>query len=463
MSGGPDVLLPAGGPVAGRDPVTGLGRREELLDRAPALLARAAYDGRAAVLLVLDLDGFKEVNDVAGHHAGDHVLAAVGARLRAATDVDDVVVRLGGDEFAVLSAAPGSAARRADAVVDALSAPMEFDDLRLTVGVSLGLATTDHDGSTLEELMRAADQAMYVAKRDGTGRWRASTPEEDGQGGRAAQLLAQLLAGLESGRVVDELVVHYQPQVSLDPVGAEPVVGFEALVRWDHPDHGLLLPRQFIPLAERSGLMAQVTAAVLERSLTDLATLQAHAPGARLSLNVTRRHILGRGLVDDLATRVRRHGVSPHHVVLEITEPVTRATSETAATFADLSRRGFEVSIRGFGTARSSLTALWSNPAVREVKLDPSIVEALHRGEVDHHLVDPEAVRLLRALTSAAHGLGIRVVAEGVEDRTTAVALRGLACDVLQGYWLGGPIGVGAVADWCADWPGRRPAVLGVG
>lgn len=440
--------------VRRRDPLTGLAQREDLLRRGPGLLAQASAEHRPAALLLLDLDGFKGVNDAAGHHVGDRVLAAIGARLEEVSEPDDLVVRLGGDEFAVLTGPLGrrdAGAARALAIIEAVSAPIEVDDLRVAVGVSVGLATYAVDGSTVEELLRAADQAMYAAKADGSGQWRSSTPAGQGENGRTQRLLADL----ESGRAPHELVVHYQPQVGLAPHGSgaeDHVVGFEALVRWEHPELGLLLPRQFIPLAERSGLMGPITEAVLERSLTDLPRLQHAAPGARLSLNVTRRHILGRGLVDDLRTRTRRHDVSPRHVVLEITEPVTRASSETAATFNALSKRGFEVSIRGFGTARSSLTALWSNPAVREVKLAPSIVQALQHREDP---VDPEAVRLLRALTSAAHGLGIRVVAEGVEDHASVQGLRDLRCDVLQGFWICPPSELAHVEAWCDSWSGR--------
>ncbi len=377
------------------------------------------------------------------------MLTAVGARLRNAVDADDLVVRLGGDEFAVVTGPLGcadAAAARARAAIDAIMAPLEVDDLSVAVGVSVGIALFDEDGETIEELLRAADQAMYAAKASGTGQWRASTPEGSYEPGFTRQLLADLEAGVPA----DQIVVHYQPQVQMS---TSTVVGFEALARWDHPEHGLLLPAQFIPLAERSGLMAPITTTVLERALGDLPALQAAAPHARLSINVTRRHILGRGLVDDLRSRVHRHGLSPRHVVIEITEPVTRTSSETSETFGSLSRRGFEVSIRGFGTARSSLTALWSNPAVREVKVDPSIVQTLHEvGGND----DAEVTRLVRALTSAAHGLGIRVVAEGVETAQTAVLLQELGCDIQQGFWLNPPAGIDQVVAWNQEWRRQR-------
>ena len=443
----PAAPEPAGAP----DGLTGLAQRDDLIARGPAMLARAAAAVRTAALLVIDLDGFKSVNDAAGHQVGDVVLATVAGRLAAALPAGDLVVRLGGDEFAVLTrplADGREGAARAEALVDAVGDAVEVDDLRIAVGASVGLATYPADGTTVEQLVRAADQAMYAAKASGPGQWRSSTPT-----GHDARRTERLLDDLSSGAAHDRLVVHYQPQVAL---GSGDVVGFETLVRWDHPEFGLLTPRQFVPLAERSGLMAPVTARVLEQALGDLPVLQAAAPRARLSINVTRRHVLGRGLVEDLRRRVDEHGVAPRDLVLEITEPVVRASSEMAATFGELHRSGFAVSIRGFGTARSSLTALWSNPAVGEVKLDPSIVGAL-RGR---SRPDPEAVRLLRALTSAARGLGIRVVAEGVEDLGSVRFLRTLRCDVVQGYWLARPARLDEVEQWCARWPAARTAHL---
>jgi diguanylate cyclase len=442
----PTVVTPP--PPPHHDPLTGLARREALLDQGPLLLAHAAGMGRPAVLLVLDLDGFKQLNDVAGHHVGDHVLAEVGARLRRTADPSDLVVRLGGDEFAVLSApleAPEAGAARARAFIRALAMPLEVDDLSLSVGVSVGLASYGQDGGTVEELLRAADQAMYAAKAAGSGHWRASTPPGSADEGRTRRLLADL----DAGRAVEQLLLHYQPQVSM---ATGEVVGFEALVRWDHDELGLLTAREFIPLAERTGSMGPITLAVLETALGDLAELQRLAPGARLAINVTRRHVLARGLVDSLCAGVQRHGLSPRDVVLEISEPATALGPESSDLFDTLSRDGFAVSIRGFGTARSSLTALWSNPAVREVKVDPSIGA----------LVDDErTLRLVRALISAAHSLGIRVVAEGVEEAAAAAALRGLGCDVLQGFLVSPPVPLAELHGWCAAW--RRERVLDLG
>jgi diguanylate cyclase len=439
----PEVPHAPDGP---RDPLTGLPGRDHLLHHGPDVVARAHAAGARVAVLVLDLDGFKTINDSAGHHVGDRVLDAVAQRLVAASGPDDQVVRLGGDEFAVLAGpldGRADGAARARALIEAVGSPLRVDDLALSVGVSVGVATSDVDGYDVDELLRAADQAMYAAKSAGTGLWRASTPD-DQPADVARRLTRRLTADLASGRATDALVVEHQPQVRLD-TGA--VVGFEALARWDHPELGLLPAAQFVPLAERSGLMGPLTSRLLDLALDDLPGLLDAAPGSRLMLNVTRRHVLGHGLVDDLTERVRRRGLAPEHIVLGITEPVSRPPAGTLTTFAELARRGYELSICGFGTARSSLTALWGIPAVREVTIDRGLVAGL-TGEDDAEVA--RVTRLVRAVVAAATALDVRVVAAGVEDDATAAVLREVGCDVVQGWWVAHPMRLPDVAAWCA-------------
>ncbi len=405
------------------------------------MLAAALAEGRPAAMLLLDLDGFKQLNDAAGHQFGDLVLVAVGQRLREVTRPDDLVVRLGGDEFAVLTRGSGGrdeSAALAEAIIDAVSEPLDLEGLRASVGVSVGIARFNDDGNDVDQLLLAADQAMYAAKAAGTNQWRTSTPEDLASPGRTRRLLADLRTRLAA----EHLVVHYQPQVSTHD---RSVLGFQVLVRWDHPEFGMLRPRHFVPLAERSGLMSPITHAVLDRALADLPKLREEAPAAKVSINVTWRHVLGLGLVDDLRRRVDTHGLLPTDVVLEIPEPLTRGDSQPMATFEELDRHGFALSVKGFGGARSSLTALWSTPGVREIKVDESLASGAWRY--------PEA-RLLRAVTSAAHGLGMRVVAEGVEDAGSVDTLRQLGCDVVQGFGIGMPMPIDDVLSWQRQ---RRP------
>ncbi|GAA5144214.1 hypothetical protein GCM10023340_11560 [Nocardioides marinquilinus] len=456
MSAGPPASAGATGTAAApevphapdgpRDPLTGLPGRDHLLHHGPDVVDRAHAGGARVAVLVLDLDGFKTINDSAGHHVGDRVLDAVAQRLVAASGPDDQVVRLGGDEFAVLAGpldGRADGAARARALIEAVGDPLRVDDLALSVGVSVGVATSDVDGDDVDELLRAADQAMYAAKSAGTGLWRASTPD-DQPADVARRLTRRLSADLASGRATDALVVEHQPQVRL---ATGEVVGFEALARWDHPALGLLPAAQFVPLAERSGLMGPLTSRLLDLALDDLPGLLDAAPGSRLMLNVTRRHVLGHGLVDDLTARVRRRGLAPEHIVLGITEPVSRPPAGTLATFDELARRGFELSICGFGTARSSLTALWAIPAVREVTIDRGLVAGLTG---DDEVEVARVTRLVRAVVAAATALDVRVVAAGVEDDATAAVLRELGCDVVQGWWVAHPMRLPDVAKWCA-------------
>ena len=435
-----------------RDPLTGLDGRDELDRRGPGLLSAALAEGRCVALLVLDLDRFKSVNDTAGHHVGDRLLCEVARRLRAVTSRDDLVVRLGGDEFAVLTGSIDDACAAealAEAVVQEVGARWRVDDLTLAVGASVGVAMLGEDGETLDDLLRAADQAMYAAKREGRGRpgpgqWRAcrdhsATAVRLGPHGArpASARTPGLLRDLQDPDVARQIVVHYQPQVDLQ-TGS--IVGFESLARWNHPRHGLLDAREFVPLAERSGLLGPVTEAVLDQALGDLGELQDTVPGARLSLNVTRRHLLAHDPLHGLLARLDRLGISHRDIVLEITEPLGASAPEVGDLFAELDEHGLGVSIRGFGTAGSSLTALWSNPAACEVKIDPSVVRSV--------TTDLDSRRLVKALVSAGHALGMRVVAMGVERPETAEALRELRCDVGQGFWFCRPGPLSAMAQW---------------
>ena len=429
------------------DSLTGLGHRTMMMERAPGLLSLARSKGLPAAVLLFDVDGFKALNDGLGHAAGDRILAEIGARTRACLRPGEIAVRLGGDEFAV---ALGPLATdqvledRVGELLALLGAPVRVDDLRVSVGISVGSAVAGPDGRTVDELLRAADQAMYAAKAAGSGQWRRSEgPTADADQHR---LLGQLREALEERR----LDLHYQPQVD-GWTGA--VTGFEALLRWDHPELGMLLPPQFLPLAERTGLIAPITLFALDRALTDHARLARQAPNSTVSVNVSARSMMGDGLVRDLERLLARHGVSPSDLVLEITEPAPRPTPEVLALFDGLRRLGCRVSVHGFGSSQSSLTGLWQYPALREVKIDPSIIQSL--GE------DPETERLVRAMISGAHGLDMRVVAEGVESRLAAQRLRSLGCDGLQGHWIGPPIPLAGLQRWLEAWPSLRAHRLG--
>lgn len=428
-----------------RDPLTGLGTRAVLGD----LAARLEADPRPRALLVLDLDGFKHVNDTLGHPAGDAVLAEVGARIAGVLGPEDTAVRLGGDEFAVLtgplagSPATGELAAR---LLDALATPVAVDDLEVSVGVSLGSAVRGADGRDLEELLRSADHAMYRAKAD-----RAA-------GGRRRPVPGAWRGHEADGEVVDELrravaggqlLLHYQPQVAW----TGEVVGFEALLRWQHPRRGLLAPSSFLPVAERNRLLTRLTLVAVEQALAARGRLAAGgAPDAGVSVNVAARDLLGRDLLPQVAELLQASGEAPGHLVLEVSEPGPFPLPAVEELFADLDRLGVGLSIHEFGTGQSSLTALSRYAGLRELKVDPTLV-----GRVAD---DPAAARLVRALVSAAHGLEVVVVAEGVEDAETAACLGGLGCDRLQGFWIGPPGDVDTTLAWLDRWRTTGPDLL---
>lgn len=430
----------------GVDLLTGLGHRSMLAERAPDLLALARRKGMVAAALLLDADGFKALNDGLGHHAGDRILAEIGSRIRACLRPGEIAVRLGGDEFAMLLGPLEDDAALDERVTELLaflSAPVRVDDLRVSVGISIGSAVAGPDGRTVDELLRAADQAMYAAKAAGSGQYRRS----EGPAAADQDRLSEQLRGAIDGA---ELELHYQPQVE-GWTGA--VTGFEALVRWHHPELGLLLPAQFLPLAERTGLIAPITLFVLDQALEDHARLATMAPNCTVSVNVSARSMMGEGLLRDLERLLARRGVSPGDLVLEITEPAPRPTPEMVTLLDGIRRLGCRVSVHGFGSAQSSLTGLWQYPALREVKIDPSIIQALDS--------DTETERLVRAMISGAHSLGMRVVAEGVETLPVAQRLRQLGCDGLQGHWIGPPASLDALQRWLWAWPPLRAHRLG--
>jgi diguanylate cyclase (GGDEF)-like protein len=419
-----------------QDDLTSLGNRSLLTRRGNQHLAVSTAQRRRAALLLIDLDDFKRVNDTLGHAAGDRVLAEVGLRLHAAVREGDLAVRIGGDEFAVLTGelhVPEDAERVAERLMERLAAPIRVDDVQLTVTASVGIAVQGDDGGSIDELLNAADAAMYDAKAAGHGQWRRYAAGIAGGPDRRERLVEDLRRGLPE----EQVVVHYQPQV--DPHSLQ-VTGFEALVRWQHPTLGLLQPDEFVPLAERLGLMSTLTISVLDRALTDLDRLREGAPSASVSVNVSARNLLGEGLVGDVERALTRHGTLAADLTLEVSEPATGPSAAVTVALAGLEALGCQVSIHEFGTGQSSLIALSHHPAIREIKIDPSLAAAV--------LVDHSAQRLVHAMVNTAHGLEVRVVAEGVESAEIGAALRDLGCDRLQGFHIHEPAPVDQILAW---------------
>ena len=429
------------------DPLTGLPNRTEFQARLQAVLD----DGGRAAVLFMDLDRFKDVNDTLGHDAGDRLLGVVAERLRRTLDPSAAVARLGGDEFAVVL--PDHDAAAAVAVATRLKVlleqPVRLDDLSVDVGLSIGISVTPEHGSETGVLMRRADVAMYDAKaRDGIAVHDALRDEP------SASRLA-LVAQLRDGLAADELVLHYQPQ-ALAADGT--TVRVEALLRWQHPQRGLVGPDDFLPVAERAGMLEDITRWVLRRSLDDLVQWRAAGTDLGVSVNLSPRNLLEPGLADVVRGELVARGLPAHVLTLEITEGTLMAEPERAvSTLQQLRDTGVRLSIDDFGTGYSSLAYLKTLP-VDEVKVDKSFVKGLAD--------DPADVAIVRAVVALADSLRLEVVAEGVEDAASLGLLQALGCRYLQGYHLSRPVPAAEVTAWLAGaaersagWPVRRGAL----
>lgn len=422
----------------GRDSPTGLHRAERLTRLGPRLLGGAGPDQECAFLL-LNLDHVPPRTDDSGHEMGERILAEAGRRIAQTALPNDLAVRLGEHEFVLLTAPTSDStwvASLAQRLIETISAPIHLDNLDRFVQVSIGISFSSRDGATLPQLRAAADRAMYAAKGSGPGRWRISSGSAD-----ASDRSNQLLDALREDPDATCVGVHYQPQID---AASGQVVGFEALARWEHPELGPAPPDEIIPLAERSALMPAFNRAVLRRALSDLPRLQEAAPHARLALNITTRHLMGRGLAQGLQRELLAHETDPRYLTVETNETVVRGSSAQWVALSSLRDLGVAVSVRTFGTHESALSALWSSPEVTEVKMGPEFLVAAAD--------DPELSRRTLAVVTAAKTQGLRIVAQGIEERDSAVAATDLGCDVLQGFWIARVADLDATVAWTQTW-----------
>ncbi|HEV7205344.1 MAG TPA: bifunctional diguanylate cyclase/phosphodiesterase [Jatrophihabitans sp.] len=442
---------------ATRDSLTGIANRKVLHTRAEMALAAAAKTDEVVGLLLVDLDHFKEINDTLGHHAGDMVLCKVAERLSDLIGDDDLLARLGGDEFAVLLRGltePAEAEPIAARVLAAVGEIVDYEGLGLTIGGSVGIACYPDDGATAEDLLRRADMAMYQAKaaRGSIARYRSDL---DDHSVRRITLAAELRNAIAER----QFLLHYQPQVDL---ATYRVIGAEALARWNHPTRGLLAPGEFIDLVDRSGLTQRFAHTVLEQAIEQAAAWYADGLTVPVSVNLSARNLLDLELADEIAELLARFGLPADRLVVELTETTMITDAEAVETvLGQLRRIGVQLSVDDFGTGYSSLAFL-QRIAVNEIKIDKSFVIAMTRAESDAAIV--------RATIELAHGLGIRVVAEGVETQTHVDALQAFGCDVAQGWHFGRPGSGTLIAEAVrrqaarATRPGRRsphPLALG--
>ena len=404
--------------LAYSDPLTGLANRALLAAEVAGAQRRLRGGGRLSLLL-LDLDGFKAVNDSLGHAAGDRLLVQLADRLCAAVGPQDMVARLGGDEFAVLvdEAAPGAGLRTAHRVLDALSAPVDFEGRVVRVTASIGVV--EQAARSPDDVLRDADVAMYAAKSAGKACVRLFEPAMRRAVVARAELEADLRHALDRG----EFVVQYQPVVDLD---TREVTGAEALVRWRHPRRGLLPPGAFVPLAEETGLIGQLDRWVLEEACRTAAGWQELSPGVTVGVNVTADRFAHTDLVGAVADALADTGLPPHCLTLELTETALVADAEaTISRLGALDALGVPVAIDDFGTGYSSLAYLHRLPA-SILKIDRSFVQGLG--------TNAESTALVRVIIGLAETFGLRAVAEGVETESQRALLRALGCTKAQGY-----------------------------
>ncbi len=410
--------------MARHDALTGLPNRTLLHERIENALAAAGQAERAAILY-LDLDGFKLINDTFGHPVGDALLCRVADRLQGAVRRTDFVARLGGDEFAIVQAGrdqPTGADDLAARIVEVLQAPFEIQGQGIAIGTSIGIALAEEPGVTSDTLLRRADVALYQAKAAGRGTWRVFAPAMDAQIQRRHRLAVDLRRALAEA----QFELHYQP---LMETRTQTLTGFEALMRWRHPQQGLISPAEFIPLAEETGLIGPMGAWALAKACTDAAGWPA---SIKVAVNLSSVQFTRGDLVQDVAQALAESGLRPGRLELEITESVLLKDDE--ATFDILHRLralGLRISMDDFGTGYSSLSYLRRFP-FDKLKIDQCFVRNLAR--------EDGSIAIVRAMVGLGKALDMDVLAEGVETAEQAAILEAEGCDELQGYLFSKPL-----------------------
>ncbi len=417
--------------LAYSDELTGLPNRALFMDKLNQAVLNMSRSGQPMSVLVMDLDRFKLVNDTLGHQCGDAVLRIVGERLaatvsREAETLARTVARLGGDEFAVLLPADGvsGAENVARRLLKALENPLVIQGVTIDISGSIGVVTAPGHGDDAATLMRRADMAMYVAKRSNSGFAHYETALDSESPGRLS-LLSELRNAIER----DELTIYYQPKVSLATSG---VIGAEVLVRWNHPERGFMPPDQFIPFAEQTGFITQITRWVLRHALEQCGTWHRQGRTLNIAVNLSARDLHTPDLVNYIERQMTELAVKPEWITLEVTESAVMSDPTRAlATLEALHKMGIHLSIDDFGTGYSSFAYLKKMP-VDEIKIDKSFVMGM--------LTDADDATIVRSVIDLGHNLGLKVTAEGTENEGVLRALAALKCDLAQGYHISRPL-----------------------
>jgi diguanylate cyclase (GGDEF)-like protein len=430
------------------DDLTGLPNRRALLRALDLLTRDGGGSGERAELLVIDLDGFRELNETLGHEAGDALLRAAAERLKPVIG-EDLLVRHGADEFAAIVRPPADADLVADAVRAALAVPIELDDVTVAIEGTVGIAAFPGDARRPVELARRADVAMSDAKRRRVGVARYAV-ERDEHSRDRLELAADLRHAL-AARDCGGLWAAFQPQV--EPATGR-VTGAETLIRWTHPTRGEISPAELLPVAERSGQMAALTDWILERALSECAGLRSLGHKLRIAVNVSAVTLVDLGLPDRIAAALKRQGVDAQDLVIEVTEDAIMSDQRRCLDVLDrIAALGVEISVDDFGTGQSSLAQLRHLPA-DELKIDRSFVKGMAE--------DPLDAEVVRLVIGMGRSMGLRVVAEGIETLQERDVLAGLGCDLVQGFGIGRPMPAAELERFLADWavsdPQRRYA-----
>jgi diguanylate cyclase (GGDEF)-like protein len=427
------------------DHLTGLANRALLHDRVEHALESSARRSGIVAVCFCDLDGFKSVNDTLGHQVGDDLLVVVAKRLASVVRVGDTVARLGGDEFAVLLENledPAAVTALADRIVSVLREPIEIGDRQISLSVSVGIAFAGPQTSTAG-LLSEADAAMYEAKSTGKDRWAVFETVMRSRIVERMALMNSFPGSLHRG----EYTLDYQPQLRLSDGSLE---GFEALVRWKHPELGLVSPDRFIPLAEESGFIVPLGRWILEQACVAAAGWPTHSGTAlSVSVNLSVRQLQHPSLLEDVRTALSFSGLPPQQLILEITETVLMQDPETIAkSLTELKAMGIRIAIDDFGTGYSSLSYLRQFP-VDILKIDKSFIDPLQDP-------DNQGEALVMTILRLAEELNLSTTAEGIEHQTQHDTLQRLNCNSAQGYLMSRPLSARAALDYIIDTAGAR-------
>jgi diguanylate cyclase (GGDEF)-like protein len=428
------------------DALTDLPNRVLFQQKLRDTLDQRAPGSSVVAVMLIDLDHFKEINDTLGHHFGDLLLQQIGPRLASTLRAEDMLARLGGDEFGLVL--PGledeaTAIRIAERILTELERPIAVDTLQLDVSGSIGIALFPSDSRDVETLLRRADVAMYAAKESGSG-YEVYTPSLDRNSPGRLTLIAQVRPAIEN----HEFALYYQPKVRL---ADGRIQGVEALVRWRHPERGLVMPDDFIPMVERTVLLKPLTLYVINEALRQSHQWDRQGLPLEVAVNLSPKSLLDPQLPNYVAQLLARWDVEPSRLTLELTESFLMADSgRSIGVMGRLSSVGIQLSIDDFGTGYSSLSHLKRLP-LQEIKVDKSFVE--------HMRDDPNDAMIVAATVELGRNLGLRVVAEGVEDRTTYDDLARTGCDMAQGFEVSQPLAAPELTRWVEERGGAAALV----